>query len=417
MTAPQHSALEDQEKRDFVQRVADSAEFRNAPRLREFLLFVTDLALSGRADEISEQHIGHAVFRRPPDYDTTNDNIVRVSARQLRVKLKEYAEREGRDEPWLLDIPKGGYVPLFIRREPAATAEPPPPDGSGSALVALRRWKMAAAALAILASAALALFWHGRSASAGRDTGRSPLTNLVLRPGQRTVVVLADSSMVLLHELTGHLPTPDDYATRQSPPPAKDPSLDPWTRSVASQQLTSVADVGFAVRLIRARPDVADRIDVIHARNLGPRNLKEGNAIILGGPRSNPWAKLFEERLNYRFDFAGASSRIANARPRPEEAAFYETERRNNAVYKSYARIALVPNLDGSGWVLLLAGATIEATEAATEFFLGRHSVEPLAQALGRHPGAGGGFEVLLETTAIGGTARSSRIVGARAIP
>ncbi|MCL5744664.1 MAG: hypothetical protein M1541_12180 [Acidobacteria bacterium] len=394
-----------------MQRIADSAGFRSAARLRDFLLFVTDLALSGRAAEISEQHIGHEVFHRPVDYDTASDNIVRVSARQLRIKLKEYTEREGDPDAWTIDIPKGAYVPVFSRRAAARDALREP----GSAA----RWKITAAVCALLALAASAAYLHARFGIASRRTGESPLTNLIIRPGERTIVVLADSSMVLLHEVTGHLMTADEYAARQAPPPPEDPSLEILTRSILSQQLTSIADVEFALHLIRNRPDASDRIVVVHARNIGPRSLKEGNAILLGGSRSNPWAKLFEDRLNYRFDFSGErpSSRLVNTRPRPREPASYETERRHGIVAKSFARIALVPNLDNSGRVLLISGTTIEGTEAATEFFFGPHSTARLAQALGRAPSAGNGFEVLLETTAIDGTARSSRIVGARAIP
>jgi hypothetical protein len=153
--------------------------------------------------------------------------------------------------------------------------------------------------------------------------------------------------------------------------------------------------------------------------NVGPRSLKQDNAILLGGPRSNPWTKLFEERLTYRFDFTGKRSvgRLANTRPRPGEPAFYETERRNNAVTKAFARIALVPNLDNTGSVLLMAGTTIEAAEAATEFFLGDHSDATIAQSLGRSVLPGNSFAVLLETTAIDGTASSSRIVSAHFLP
>jgi hypothetical protein len=408
---------EEQEKRALVQRVADSPGFRSAPRLRDFLLFVTDLALTGRIAEISEQHIGHAVFHRAIDYDTANDNIVRVTARQLRIKLKEYADREGGAETWALDIPKGGYVPVFTRRDAASAIPPPVPTESRPA--DSRVWNLAAAVSFLLALAASAAYLHARFAAAARDSGQSPLTELIIRPGQRTLVVLADSSMVLLHELTGQLMTADDYAARQPPAPPKDPSLATVTRSIASQQLTSVADVEFAVRLLRIRPDASDRIAVIHARNVTARNLKEGNAILLGGPRSNPWAKLFEDRLSYRFDFSGenASARLVNTGRRTGEPGLYETERRNGVVTKSFARIALVPNLDNSGRALLIAGTTIEATEAATEFFLGQHSPALLAQALGHAPSAGAGFEVLLETTAIGGAARGSRIVGARVLP
>lgn len=410
---------EEQEKRTFVQRVADSAGFRSALRLREFLLFVTDLALSGRAGEISEQRIGHEVFHRSPDYDTANDNIVRVSARQLRIKLKEYAETEGQPDGWTLEIPKGAYVPVFTRREaypiPLPVTAPvevaPPP--------VRKTWKIAAAALTLLALISAAAFLGFRFGGGAHAAAQAPLTDLIVRPGQRTLVVLADSSMVLLHELTGQLMSTDDYAAHAPPQAPEDPALEVLTRSIASQQLTSVADVEFALRLLRVRPDASDRIAVVHARNVEPRRLKDGNAILLGGPRSNPWARLFEERLTYRFEFSGdhPTARLVNTHPRAGEPAVYETQRHNGTVVNSFARIALLPNLDNSGRVLLLSGTTIEATEAAIEFFLGRDSAAPLARALGRPPASGAGFEVLLETSAIGGTARNSRIVGARVLP
>ncbi|MDZ4803125.1 MAG: hypothetical protein SGI92_33615 [Bryobacteraceae bacterium] len=141
---------DEREKRAFVQRIADSPGFRSAPRLRDFLLFVTDVALSGRSSEISEQYIGREVFHRATDYDTANDNIVRVSARQLRIKLHEYADTEGNADPWVLDIPKGGYVPVFTRRQPAVVEAPPANRMSP-------RWRIAAvvcAAIALLATGA-----------------------------------------------------------------------------------------------------------------------------------------------------------------------------------------------------------------------------------------------------------------------
>jgi hypothetical protein len=64
-----------------------------------------------------------------------------------------------------------------------------------------------------------------------------------------------------------------------------------------------------------------------------------------------------------------------------------------------------------------MAGTTIEATEPATEFFLGDHSAATIAQLLGRPVLPGNSFEVLLETTAIDGTARSSRIVSTHFLP
>jgi hypothetical protein len=57
--------------------------------------------------EIHEQEIGHKVFGRGPDYDTNADNVVRVTASQVRKKLEQYFSLEGASEPVVLEIPKG----------------------------------------------------------------------------------------------------------------------------------------------------------------------------------------------------------------------------------------------------------------------------------------------------------------------
>ena len=79
-----------------VKRVSDAPQFRNSPRLREFLLFACSRALQDRPDDLREQQIGCAVFGRRPEYNTSEDNIVRVEARKLRVRLEEYFTSESR---------------------------------------------------------------------------------------------------------------------------------------------------------------------------------------------------------------------------------------------------------------------------------------------------------------------------------
>ena len=127
---------------------------------------------------------------------------------------------------------------------------------------------------------------------------------------------------------------------------------------------------------------------------------------------------LFEDRLTFRFEFSDGAvpARIVNTKPQQGESAVYQTEGRNGgsrrASRRAFARIALVPNLNHTGRVLLLSGTTIEATEAAAEFFLDERAAETLKATLGSHPSEGTGFEVLLETSSIGGTARNARVIG-----
>ena len=98
---------------------------RNA-RMSRFLTFLVDRHLEGRDEELKESLIAHEVFGRRPDYDPKQDSIVRTEAARLRGRLAEYYAGAGRQSSVIVEIPKGGYVPLFRYREVpvAAAAEP-----------------------------------------------------------------------------------------------------------------------------------------------------------------------------------------------------------------------------------------------------------------------------------------------------
>src|SRR6266403_3542533 len=105
---------------EVAQKVAASASFHRSPRLRELLLYICDRALQNRPADLREQQIGCAVFGRKPDYNPGEDNIVRVEIRQLRKRLEEYFSTEGKDEPYVVLIPKGAYLPVIESREQIA---------------------------------------------------------------------------------------------------------------------------------------------------------------------------------------------------------------------------------------------------------------------------------------------------------
>jgi len=52
-------------------------------------------------------------FGRRPGYSAGEDNIVRNYARQLRHRLQQYFQEEGKDEELRVSIPRGKYVPVF----------------------------------------------------------------------------------------------------------------------------------------------------------------------------------------------------------------------------------------------------------------------------------------------------------------
>ena len=97
--------------------VLAGAGFARNARMSRFLTFLVDRHLEGRDEELKESLIAYEVFGRRPDYDPKRDSIVRTEAARLRGRLAEHYADAGRHSSVILEIPKGGYVPVFRYRE------------------------------------------------------------------------------------------------------------------------------------------------------------------------------------------------------------------------------------------------------------------------------------------------------------
>src|SRR5947209_10341269 len=123
-----------EEARAELDRVLHSPMFQRSDRLQRFLQFVCELTLNGESSRINEYLIGSEVFQRGADYSPNDDSIVRRQAHTLRRKLHEHYEADGRDSAVRIELPTGGYIPIFRRREEAASGvvapaiEPAPPE-------------------------------------------------------------------------------------------------------------------------------------------------------------------------------------------------------------------------------------------------------------------------------------------------
>jgi tetratricopeptide (TPR) repeat protein len=115
---------------DALARILESRTFRSAEGQRAFLRYIVEEAAAGRGADLKEYSIGTQALGRAETFDPRTDPIVRTQARKLRVHLTEYYQSEGAQDPIQIELPKGGYVPLF--QVPASApepvvAEPPPP--------------------------------------------------------------------------------------------------------------------------------------------------------------------------------------------------------------------------------------------------------------------------------------------------
>jgi serine/threonine-protein kinase len=96
-----------------LDRLLSSKVFRQADRLKRFLTFTINETIAGRGEQLKEFVIGSEVFDKGPAFDPRSDPIVRVQARRLRAQLARYYREEGQSDEILVELPKGGYTPIF----------------------------------------------------------------------------------------------------------------------------------------------------------------------------------------------------------------------------------------------------------------------------------------------------------------
>ncbi|HEY7055228.1 MAG TPA: hypothetical protein VH458_01825 [Vicinamibacterales bacterium] len=130
--------------------ILSSDIFCRSPRLSAFLTFIVEQTLEGQGETLKEQVLAREVYGKDAEFETAADPIVRVDARRLRDRLREYYA-SAPCQSLLIDVPKGTYAPVFELRE---HEEPAPMSGTArtAATVATRRWFWVAAAIALVAT-------------------------------------------------------------------------------------------------------------------------------------------------------------------------------------------------------------------------------------------------------------------------
>src|SRR6185369_4930788 len=99
-----------------------------------------------------ESLVGIQVFGRTPGFDPRQDSVVRTEAAKLRARLSTYYASEGAWDPVVIEVPKGGYSPVFHHQE-AAGETTHSSRNSGWSRLGARGWLMTLASLALILAA------------------------------------------------------------------------------------------------------------------------------------------------------------------------------------------------------------------------------------------------------------------------
>jgi hypothetical protein len=420
-----------------LERVAASPQLKRAARLQELLFFLGKRSLKEGTETVHEQQIGIEVFRRPAGYDTSADNIVRTNVSDLRKRIDSYFETDGADEPLIMEIPRGSYVPIFRYRVPepptvdrpapfevAPIAQPAASSNEASVTSQPSRWETAAKIAAIFLLVALGsgclYFWLQyrelyRSLYAWQyEPSVSSFWTNLFDASPDTDVVLADASFGLLQDLNKQSFPFDNYLDRSYINQLQGQHPSPEMQAILSRivrwNMGSQDEFKLAQRIVSLDP-LGKRIHLYNARDYMPDLTNRDNVILIGGRISNPWDDLFENRMNFtvRFDSNGAIA-VVNRAPAAGEQSIYTQV--NSA---QYCVVAFLPNPGHNGDVLLIEGTGAEATEAAGNFLLSENQLSSFKRLLRAEKFPY--FEVLLKVASVRGTPLTAAIEAYRSYP
>jgi hypothetical protein len=416
-----------------VERIVATPSFAKSARLSSLLLFVTRESLTGRPEELREQIIGERVFGRSVGYDPRDDNIVRSHASRLRNRLDTYFREEAVDEELRVTIPRGSYVPLFERvesshaeDEPSALAPPvvveqlvPSPHAAVAHKGNFTPWFASGlVAVLLLATGVWWFAFHGQIAAAGENNSPTHrLWSAMFSTNHDTLVVPADSSLVLLKSFTGHSVNLADYASGQylSNVHCQTTCDSQLLLSLAKHRYTSLADLKFAVAVTHMPEELPNRTEIRYARDLQLEDLKQKNLILIGSLDADPWLELFQGKMNFVLndDKTKAPLGIIDRKPLPGEQSEYIYDNQAPAS-RGYATVAFLPNISGTGNVLVVQGFTLADTQAAAEFITNDADFDALLAPAANKSTAFPHFEVVLSTMTVNGTASHPTVLAHR---
>jgi hypothetical protein len=383
-------------------RIAASGILGRSQLLSDFLLYIVDRSIKGRSDEITEQQIGVSVFGRSEDYNSNDDNIVRSYARKLRKRIDEYFATEGSCEPLRLEIPRGGYTPIFsthvaispdidVKTRPSGDVEEPEYEpreptvsekleplpfviASTAQSIAGHLWDARNSILALLIGivlgGSLIFLWHSRPVLSQEEAASHSLWEQIFSNNRDTFIVPSDDGLVIIQRLVERPVALTAYVNGSYRTKLKAEPDAAELLKLGARRFTNVVDLDFATHLAQLPEVVPGRMMIRYARDLRIDDLRTGNAILIGSDESNPWLQLFRHQLHFCFRFESDQEKpsgFANLYPRTGENAVYSTSGHEE---RTFGIIAYLPNLTNTGHVLIVAGLNTAGTQAATGFLL-----------------------------------------------
>jgi hypothetical protein len=276
--------------------------------------------------------------------------------------------------------------------------------------------------IAVLVVSVIVMAWFLRPSKTATSSPLSgspsvrALWSQLFTEGLTTSVIIPDHTFAMVQEATDQQV---DLATYlRGAPQIENDNLRELERILPAfsiRRYTTFDGATTAVRVSQLADQLNGKVSVRYARDMDLRSLSPGHVVVVGRPLSNPWYEVFENKLNFRFhsDLRRDVLICRNTQPQPGEEAEYLPVN-EGARRIVYATLAFLPNLNGGGNALIIAGNSSGAQEVAAEFVTNEKLLHAFSRQFRREDTQMPYFETLIRTTTLNGLAQEPEILGYR---
>jgi hypothetical protein len=400
-------------------RILESPWFRNSAALKNLLRHLVEQTLAGQGDSLKEYVLGLEVFHRPPNYDPRNDAIVRVQASSLRKKLAAFYENEGRDSTIRIEIPRGGYVPVFQPVPTAPEFSPNPPAVAPS----LQFSWLAFLAGAVLASALTFLLVRVRSP----DPLPAPVGKSVW--GGMTVQgrpVIVGMGMPLFYTGGNGVYFRDTQRNQSSSGPGE--RLLKLERTLGfrlrthNDVYTGVGEAMGVARISRWLDRFGADVQVANSHYLGPSDLTGKDLVVVSSMRFQTLLNAMDLPKAFSFDETGSGS-FVNLQPLPGEPVSFGTIGVADGVTATHALLSVYGGSVSRGRIVHAGGTHSWGTHGVAQFMVDEGQLRDLDLRLAQDPERGprglrsDSFQVILRVEGKNDQVRAVEYVTHRYLP
>lgn len=361
-----------------IDRLTISHSLRSSESLCRLLRYFAEHSVDHPGVSLKEYQIATEVLGRPAGFDPQSDSTVRVQAGRLRVKLAEYYSHEGIDDPIVVELPKGSYALTFHLRAPRVSAPAALPQLLEPIVVepksSTRDWRIAVIVLSILLAASLVtsavLALQRSRTSAASNAPLSPSLQIFwsrFATGQQQPwVIFSNGSFV------GRPETGMRYY-----------NVSTDGQSFVLDHYTGVGEVLAIHQLDHLFVSLNRPLRVKRGALFTLDDAKNNDLIFVGSPSENLTLLDIPGTTEFVFQRMESGPRkgdlaVVNVHPAQGEAQLFFGTPALRPTVEDYAVVSLLPGLDPSRSILILAGNSTFGTQAAVEYVCREDSLQEL---------------------------------------